>query len=153
MGEIALKNLRPSKFKWLLTDKFINSYWLIFLLNFVHSLWIRNSYCIAPSMRLGFPEPYNHIYIYVIYIYIERESNHGEKNYIFRWKIFSTHAIPLGLALLSRNYILTSWKFKKNLKNQDLTNCTHGDKCACNMQAKRFSCARNYMHVNQSKHF
>ena len=26
--EIALKDLRPSKIKWLLTDKFVKSYWL-----------------------------------------------------------------------------------------------------------------------------
>ena len=31
--------------------------------------------------------------------------------------------------------------------------CTHGDECACNAHAKRFSCARNYVNVNQSKHF
>ena len=32
---------------------------------------------------------YTYMYIYSIYIYIEREGNHGEKTYIFRWKIFS----------------------------------------------------------------
>ena len=35
---------------------------------------------------------------------------------------------------------------------QGSTNCVHGDECACNMHAKRFSRARNYVHLNQSKH-
>ena len=38
MVEITRKDLRPSKIKWLLTDKFMKSYFLFFLLNFVHSL-------------------------------------------------------------------------------------------------------------------
>ena len=29
MGEIELKDLRPSKIKWLLTEKFIKSYWKV----------------------------------------------------------------------------------------------------------------------------
>ena len=35
---------------------------------------------------------------------------------------------------------------------QGSTNCIHGDKLARNMHAKRFSGARIYEHVNQSKH-
>ena len=75
--EMTLKDLRPSKIKWLLTDKFMNSYWpyLPFLLNFVHSMWIYNGYCIAASIWLCFPHIYNiyniqYIYniVYIIYI-------------------------------------------------------------------------------------
>ena len=36
---------------------------------------------------------------------------------------------------------------------QGSTNCAHGDERAPNVYAERFSCARNYVHVNQSKHF
>ena len=76
--EMTLKDLRPSKIKWLLTDKFMNGYWpdLPFLLNFVHSMWIYNGYCIVPSIWLCFPDIYNiyniiyNIYniVYIIYI-------------------------------------------------------------------------------------
>ena len=36
---------------------------------------------------------------------------------------------------------------------QGSRNCTHGDERARNVYAKNFSRARNYVHVNQSKHF
>ena len=36
---------------------------------------------------------------------------------------------------------------------QDSRNCAHGDERARNVHVKRFSRARNYVHVNQSKHF
>ena len=39
MGEIALKDLRPSKIKLLLTSKFIKSYWLIYF-SFYQTLFI-----------------------------------------------------------------------------------------------------------------
>ena len=37
-------------------------------------------------------------------------------------------------------------------KNQGSTNCAHSDGLAYNVHAKRFSCARIYVNVNQSKH-
>ena len=45
MVEIALKDLRPSKIKWLLTATYC-FYWI-----FVHSLWIYNGYCIVLSIE------------------------------------------------------------------------------------------------------
>ena len=107
--EMTLKDLRPSKIKWLLTDKFMNSYWpyLPFLLNFVHSMWIYNGYCIAASIWLCFPHIYNiyniyniqyicnivyiiyiiyinityiYIYIYIFYIYIHRHVFRPSQN-------------------------------------------------------------------------
>ena len=51
MGETVLKDLRPSKIKWILTEKFIKSYWLIF---FIWILFILcefiNGYCIPLSL-------------------------------------------------------------------------------------------------------
>ena len=35
---------------------------------------------------------------------------------------------------------------------QGLTNCTYGDERAYNVHAKRFLRARNYTHINRSKH-
>ena len=69
--------------------------------------------------------------------------------------------------------IVNGMKFSKNLSNkimlkflkfgdlavtalqhrrQGSTNCAHGDERARNVHAKGFSLARNYVHVNQSKH-
>ena len=84
MGEIALKNLKPSSIKWLLINEFIKSCWFSFLSNFVHSLWIYNGYSIVLCIWLYFPQPYNcqqetefiyihiyiHIYVFTFYIYI-----------------------------------------------------------------------------------
>ena len=58
MGEIALKYLRPSKIKWLLT-KWLLTYLYFFLLNFVHSLWIYHGYSIVLSIWPCFPQPYD----------------------------------------------------------------------------------------------
>ena len=46
MGEIALKDLRPSKIKWLLTNKFIKSYWLMYFY-FYRILFILCEYIIG----------------------------------------------------------------------------------------------------------
>ena len=35
---------------------------------------------------------------------------------------------------------------------QDLINCVYSHECVRNVHAKRFLRARNYLHVNQSKH-
>ena len=85
MGEIGIEDLRPSKIKCLLTDKFIKGYWLIIsLLNYVHSQsiyeWVLYcSICIAPfSSTIQMPAG----------------------NWIFFHKI---KVIPLVLVLLSRN--------------------------------------------------
>ena len=44
-------------------------------------------------------------------------------------------------------------QYLRNHMLQDSTNCVHGDQPARNMHTKKFLCAWNYMHVNQSKHF
>ena len=41
----------------------------------------------------------------------------------------------------------------KDSLSQGSTNCAHGDEHTRNVHVKKFSCARNYVHVNQSKHF
>ena len=61
-GEKALKDLRPGKIKWLLTNKFIKSYWLIYF-SFYQILFILCEYImghgIVLSVWLCFPQPYN----------------------------------------------------------------------------------------------
>ena len=60
MDEIAPKDLWPAnKIKWLLSDKFIKSYWHIV------SYWVLlilceyiNEYCIIKSAKLYFPQLY-----------------------------------------------------------------------------------------------
>ena len=54
------------------------------------------------------------------------------------------------------------YKLDKNVKRSNKTiaidglpglkNCAYSDDHACNMHAKKFSCAWNYMHINQTKH-
>ena len=48
---------------------------------------------------------------------------------------------------------LTNINNVRNMDTQGLTNYAHSDEHACNMHAKMFSRAQNYVHVNQSKHF
>ena len=78
MGEIALKDLRPSKIQWLPLTNSLKVTDLIFL-NFVHSLWIHEWYCIAPNP------------IFLSYTNASRKQNYFDK----------IRTIPLVLALLS----------------------------------------------------
>ena len=66
MGEIALKDLRPSKTKWLLIDNFIKSY-LLFSLNSVHYHYhyIFLNHTIASRKIYTLLLLYIHIYIYL----------------------------------------------------------------------------------------
>ena len=64
MGEIALKDLRPSKNKWLLTNKFIKSYWLIYLSFY----WIYLYDSVFLNHTIASRKLNIYIYIYIIYI-------------------------------------------------------------------------------------
>ena len=82
---------------------------------------------------------------------------------IFDVILFLLSSLVTDSNLLSiSSLILELWQFslirdwpeiwKPEIPSQGSINCMHGDKRARNTHAKRFSHARNYVYVNQSKH-
>ena len=55
--------------------------------------------------------------------------------------------------LINKARLTSKLQVKKHRLIQGLTNCAHSDERAHNVHAKRFSRARNYIHVNQSKSY
>ena len=82
---------------------------------------------------------------------IGKKPSYGKRNTTYeqyRKKAFNA-------CKLDREYRERKWESKwtgMGKRNcQGSTNCAHGDEHARNVDAKRFLCARKYVHVNQSR--
>ena len=98
MGEIALKDLWPSKIKWLLANKYVKSYWLIYF-SFYRILFILCKYI----MGIVLLYLYDSVLCFQIYTYL----------YIFH----KIKIIPLVLSQLSGNCPLIVEPFANSEKN------------------------------------
>ena len=77
-----------------------------------------------------------------------------------KYNIFATIYFERNIYIYKKIYIIYiiyiyifTLIMQKTCCCQGSRNCTHGDERAPNVHAKRFLRARNYVHVNQSKHF